>query len=90
MSLTEPQLDESVEMRLDATTAEKRKYNDLAELFAILQGPPRLCPLYATPRREAIHLPPLYARPPAATEHLETAYIRDLVTPEQYKQHCNK
>jgi hypothetical protein len=41
MSFSDAQLDESVEMKLDATTAEKRKFNDLAELFAILQGPRR-------------------------------------------------
>lgn len=31
-------LDESVEMRLDATLAEKRLFAELAELYSILQG----------------------------------------------------
>jgi hypothetical protein len=31
-------LDESVEMRLDATLAEKRQFAELAELYSILQG----------------------------------------------------
>ena len=32
------EIDESLEMRLEATAAEKRTINELAELYAILQG----------------------------------------------------
>lgn len=68
------------EVKLWKDTKDRRKYEDLADLFAIIKVRPSAIPHSLRCRPDAhtalrsVH---------QTTEHLETAYVRDAITPDE-------
>ncbi|KAJ0402596.1 hypothetical protein ATCC90586_003442 [Pythium insidiosum] len=75
------------EVKLWSNTKERRKFEDLSDLFAIIKA------MMKGPRGWCQHggiLTRCFFWPPQTTEHLETAYVRDAITPEEYTETCTK
>jgi ESCRT-I complex subunit VPS28 len=68
------------EVKLWKDAKDRRKYEDLADLFAIIKVRPSAIP-YSMSCRADVHtgLRPVHQ----TTEHLETAYVRDAITPDE-------